>query len=337
MKKVVFPLLVLLVVVVFGVRYGMTQAFPFRSVKIGDPVPDVSLKSLDGKTLNLKDIKGLGVILFWGADSALKRKHSLKVLEGLKELSKKWKKKVTFVAVNAQGDSSDTIRKVIQESGYSGSIYIDPERRAYSSFGVFVMPSVVIIQDGIIKAGFGYTHNLVDLIRAEILVLTGVKTREEVEKMLHPTQKQLSPQEKEALRYYNLGKAMVRRGMLSQAEEAFKKAVEKWPRLPGPFAELARIKLKRGDIESAEELAKKALSLDPQLFEAQMIQVEILASLGKLDEAIAKATMLSISHPGSPDVYEILGDLYRKKGNWEKAAESYKKAIRLLRKNYQSE
>ncbi len=329
--------MLVLLVVAFGMKDGIAQTFPFRSVKIGDPIPDVSLESLDGKTLNLKTIKGLGVILFWGADSALKRKHSLKVLEGLKELSQEWKEKVVFVAVDAQGDSPDIIKEVAREAGYSGSIYIDPERKAYSSFGVFVMPSVVVVQDGIIKAGFGYTHNLIDLVRAEILVLTGTKTREEVERMLHPAQKEMPPQKREALRYYNLGKAMVKRGMLDQAEEAFEKSIEKWPKLPGPFAELAKIKLKRGDVKSAKELAEKALSLDPQLFEAQMVQVEILSASGKLDEAIAKATMLSISHPGSPDVYEILGDLYGKKGNWEKAAKLYKKAIRFLKENRQGE
>ncbi len=320
-------LLFLLLFMVDGVS---AQAFPFRAVKKGGAIPDVTLTDLSGHPFSFSTLdKGVGVFLFFGADSKIKKRHSVKALRETWESLKPYRDRVTFVAIDAQGDSSDAIKAVTEAAGYDGTILQDMEKRAYKAFGIFVMPSVLIVKNGKIVTGFGYTHNFADLVKAEAEVALGIKTRQEVEEALHPRTKEMGSQEKEALRYYNLGKSMLKKGMTSQAEEAFKKALAIQASYAPAILGMAEIALSRGDISGARASLKKVEAIAPDALETVLVSAKVLAAEKKVDEALERVLPLSLTHPGSGEVNAVLAQLYEQKGDFKKALKYYKKALSL--------
>ncbi len=304
------------------------QNFPFRAVREGGEVPSarifdiISKKEVDVKRLAEK---GVNIFVFWGADSRFKRIHSLKTIKGI--LAFKDTLKFGFYPINVQQDPEDVIKGFMREAGYSGPLWVDSDREVYKAFGIFVMPSVIIAKDGIIFKGFGYTHNLPELVKAYVELALGIKTKEEIEKELNPKQKELPPEEKEALRYYRLGVTMIERGMAARAEEAFKKAIKIKGDYLNAYIGLAVALLqqdKKGELLGILKVLEDKASGD---FKVKVIKARVLLIEGKPGDALEIANTLLFSKPGCPDVYVLLGDIYSKKAMWKKAASYYRKAL----------
>ncbi|NPA15991.1 MAG: tetratricopeptide repeat protein [Deferribacteres bacterium] len=307
---------------------SVAQSFPFRNVKVGDPIPSAEVVDiLTGKTENIRNLAGNGVsvFLFWGADSRFKKKHSQKVLIGLMPLEKELSVKV--YPINVQRDPDDVVKAFLSEVGYTGPAWVDKNKEVYRALGIFVMPSVIITKNGKIFKGFGYTHDLSEVVKAYVEVALGLKTQKQVEAELNPQQKELPPEEKEALRYYRLGATMLERGMVNRAEEAFRKAINVKKDYVDAYVGLGIVLLQEGKAEELAEVLKFLESKSPDDFRVKVIKARYYLLKGKPDEALDIANSLLFSKPGSPDVYVLLGDIYSKKGDWEKAASYYRKAL----------
>ncbi len=305
------------------------QAFPFRALKKGDPLPPVTVESLDGKTLSLNTLnKGVAVILFWGADSAIKRRHAITAMRDVPRNLAGLGDNVTFVSVNVLGDSPETITSVAEKAEFEGALYRDAAKRVYKAFGLFVLPSILVVKNGKVVAGFGYTHNLGEITKGEVEVLLGLKTRAAVEAGLHPKSHEKSEAEKEALRYGNLGMSMLRKGMLPQAEEAFKKALKKEETYLPALLGLAEISLRQKNLEGAKRYLRKAKSIASEALDVVLLEAKILAAGGRLDEALKQVLPLSLTNPGSEKVNAVLGELYERKGEMQKALKYFKKALK---------
>ncbi len=318
---------------VFAAEVVSAQAFPFRAVKKGDPLPPVSVADLSGKLVSLASLgKGVTVFLFWGADSEMKKRHAVRTLREIPAALESLKNRVTFAAVDVLGDAPTAIQAVVDKAGYGGPLYVDRDRKVYEALGIFVMPAALVAKDGKVAAGYGYTHNLADLVKGEIEVLLGLKTREAVETALHPKNLGKSAGEKEALRYANLGESMLKKGMVPEAEKAFEKALSSEGRYVPALLGLARIALERGEVDKAEAYVKKAEAASPDDVGTILMDARVLAARKKVNEAIVKVLPLALTHPRSQEVNAVLGQLYEQKGDLAKSLKYYKKALSLCRR-----
>jgi len=323
----------MLFLLIFAAEVVSAQAFPFRAVRKGDPLPSVAVEELSGKAVALDSFKkGVVVVLFFGADSAIKKKHSVKALREIPRALSDVADKIQFLAVDVLGEAPEVVKEVAGQAGFDGPLYVDADKKAYKAFGVFVMPSVLVAKDGKVEAGFGYTHNFAELVKGEVEVLLGLKTREAVEAALHPKTEEKSTGEKEAMRYCNLGESMLKKGMIPQAEDAFKKALASDGAYVPALLGMARIALAKGDVAQAETYVKKAEAVSPNDLGTVLVGARVLAARKKVDEAIAKVLPLALTHPRSGEVNEVLGRLYEQKGDLNKALKYYKKALDLCRK-----
>ncbi|RKY69314.1 MAG: hypothetical protein DRP97_05435 [Candidatus Latescibacterota bacterium] len=323
----------MLFLLVFVTEIVSAQAFPFRAVRKGTPLPAVSVEDLTGKPVALNSLKtGVAVILFFGADSRIKKKHAVRALKEVPPALKDVGDKVTFMAIDVLGDSPDVIKEIAEQADFDGPLYVDANKEAYKAFGIFVMPSVLIAKDGKVEAGYGYTHNLADMVKGEVEILLGLKTREAVEAALHPKTAEKSAGEKEALRYCNLGESMLKKRMIPQAEDAFKKALASKGNYVPALLGLTRIALEKGDIAQAETYVKKAETVSPNDLATVLVAARVLAAQKKVDEALSKVLPLALTHPRSQEVNEVLGRLYEQKGDLAKALKYYKKALSLCRR-----
>ncbi len=328
MKKL--ALVAFLLLPVFSAVSTTMESFPFRRIEKGATIPDVTLKDLEGNDVKLSDFtKGVAIILFWGADSEIKKRHSLNVMKGLIELGNEIKD-VKIVAIDTQGDPIDVIKNATSEINFTYPVLIDAERKVYGTFGIFVMPSVAIVKDNILVEGLAYTHNLVELAKGEVEVALGLKTREQLEEERKSKVVEKSKERLEAERLYHLGSVMRKRGMLEAAEDALKKAISSDDSFGEAHIELAHVYIEMGRLDEAEKELQKGLSLVPESLEGKILLARLKASKGLLQEALDDLRILIFKSPRNPELYYSMGEIYEKMGNYREASESYKKAFKLL-------
>ncbi len=118
----------------------------------------------------------------------------------------------------------------------------------------------------------------------------------------------------------------------SGTEESLHRAFLLRPGDPDIVTKLARLKSVRGDHLSAFEEIEQAVSQDPLNQALARTHISMLARLGRLDDALAKAEFLASATPDSGGVYYSLGQVHRRLGNFEQAlAAAEKESFEFLR------
>ena len=338
-KGAVMVRTVLLITTFFILTFAETVfCSPFRNIKEGYSVPSAFVFDLcTGKKLDIKTLAdgGVAVFLFWGADSPYKRKHSFRAIKRLAELKNL---NFRFYPVNVQGDDSSLIKDLLEKAGYKGPCLTDESRKAYGALGIFVMPSVLITKDGKVFKAIGYTHGFANVVKLYVELALGLKTQKEVYAELHPKQDELPPGEREALRYYQLGLNMVRKGMPSRAEDAFRKAIKASGNFTKAYFGLSLVLLQEKEVKNATEELSRVIGfleeIAPSDYRTQLIKARFLIKEGKVREALDIANTLLFTKPRCPDVYILLGDIYSSMGDFKKANHYYKKALDELYNPY---
>lgn len=315
---------------------GLAESFPFRSMDIGDSLPDAKLvEHGSNKPLQLRDLKGKTTVLaFWGADLPAKKKRAVEALSQLQQLSPFLEQRgVRFITVNAQGDQAAIINEVKNEAGLTAPIYLDPDGHAYGTMGIFIMPSFLLVdKDGKIVAGAGSSKQMVAMLQGEVQILLGEKTRKQVEAELHPVNIDKSLEAKAATRHFNMGKSMADKGQLETALREYQEAIANDPKMGEAYVELGCIQVELGKLPEATESLNKGLDIAPGALRGEICLSRIKASQGALDEAIDDLKALIFRNGRDPELRYTLGTFYAQKSNHTEAATEFRKAYELLLK-----
>ena len=130
--------------------------------------------------------------------------------------------------------------------------------------------------------------------------------------------------------YKLLGQARHGQGELSQALEAYRKAISLNPQELEARVWCGQILAGQEQWQDAIAYYRQALQQDPQRWEVYHLLGEALEASGDIDCAIAayqKAIELDRNQP--PFIYKQLGDLLQKQKQYEEAITAYQKAIEL--------
>lgn len=309
-------------------------SFPFRNVEKGKEIPSVRLQKIDGASFSLSPaaVKGKGLILlFWGADSEVKKKRAIEVMKILNEVAGS-NQEIEVAAVNAQRDTLDVINEVVGQVNPRYPFLLDVGQDAYNAFGVFVMPSILVVNGrGSVTAGFGYSNTIRDKIETEVLVLSGKISRHEAAERLSPEVPEKSEQEIKALQYFRLGRRMENMGMLDKAKEEYSRSVALFE-LAEAYIRLGMLCFKEGDLQGAEKEINKGLTLDPYSLDAKIAYARLRIAKGDLEGIVDDLRGLALRSPGNYDIHYALGDVYEAQGEFKNAVREYKKAFELLKK-----
>jgi tetratricopeptide (TPR) repeat protein len=112
----------------------------------------------------------------------------------------------------------------------------------------------------------------------------------------------------EAIEFFELGQDRHAKGELREAEEFYKKALEKLPDFPEALYQLGTIQLGQGDKKQAEANFRKALQLRPDWTLAMTSLASLLSADGKLAEAKALVTDALRIDPLNPPAVAVLAD-----------------------------
>jgi tetratricopeptide (TPR) repeat protein len=129
--------------------------------------------------------------------------------------------------------------------------------------------------------------------------------------------------------HHNLAKALFDAGQLEAATGAFYMALRLEPDNASLAYQLASTYLEMAQYEAAVHYFEQALSYRPVYPQARMGIGVVLARQEKWDEAIACLAAVQQQHPELAAVATHLGDCYANRGDWKQALKHYEKVYAL--------
>ncbi len=315
---------------------GQASSFTFRSINPGEPLPTVVLTAQDsGQSLTLDQTSSKNsMVIFWAADNKIKKKRVIKTLKIIRELQVFLnEKKTSLYIVNAGNDTPGIINEVMAAANLPLPVYLDTDLKAYSRLGIFVMPSVLLVDpQGKVAAGLGYSRDLGKRLKGEIEIMLGEKDRAQFEQDLHPVIAKKSAEEKNASRHLHLGQTMAKRGQLESAIRELKKALELAPDLADAQIQLGCLYIDVDQISLAKEALAKGLAGKPDSLDGQICQARIMASEGDIAAAIDDLLYLRLRNQRDFNLHYVTATLLVQQGKFEEAAKEYDSAYNLLLK-----
>ena len=129
--------------------------------------------------------------------------------------------------------------------------------------------------------------------------------------------------------YLKQGQHFQREGLLSEAEVAYRQAIELNPIFYGSFRYLGEVLALEGKLDQAVEAYQRAKELNPKALWVHQGLGEVFLQLNKLEDAIACFQTAIEINPDFSWAYNGLGDCWSLKGNRENAIAAYQKAVEL--------
>lgn len=129
---------------------------------------------------------------------------------------------------------------------------------------------------------------------------------------------------------YQQGLALMQQGRWEEAARAFEAAIERLPRDPLFWLNLAQARRKQGDAAAAERAARRALELDPRAELARRMLADVLAMQGRPAQAAELLRAPSRSAGGSSEIFLEAGLalLQAEQPRAREAAEKFMEALR---------
>lgn len=127
--------------------------FYFDRVSVGDPAPDFSLQSADGKTVALSDFKGSPVIVhFFGTWC----EHCVREAPSLDRLANDYAGKIAVLALSTDTKSdADVVRRWASSIMKHMIVLFDSDGMTADEYGNFSYPNTIIVsKDGIVVDRF---------------------------------------------------------------------------------------------------------------------------------------------------------------------------------------
>ncbi len=303
----------------------------FRNLSEGQPVHGFTLKDTGGADVALSSYSGkIVVAVFFRPDQAM----SQKALADLERLYEKYKgKDVAVLAITPELNQAENIKALIDKEKLGYPVLLDEGRKVYGDWGVFVYPTTGILDKDarLYRYVASYDWKYADAVETYVRLALGEINQAQADEILNPTQVvELSPAKKKAQRHMNLAEHLAARQMPDKAAAEYEAAIESDPTLVEARVKYGFLLLKTGSAAKAMENFKKAAEMDARDKRAETGLGASKVALGDVDGGIAVLEdALKLNTKPALTLYE-LGLAYEKKGAFDKAAESYRKAIESL-------
>ncbi|UCF87743.1 MAG: redoxin domain-containing protein, partial [Nitrospiraceae bacterium] len=248
-----------------------TSSQPAHAVTatVGNNAPDFTLSTIDGRKFSLSDYQGSIVVLVYLKSG---QRQSSSALKDSRDFSKAFHEQgVQFLGLISGTENQGEIRTMVEELSIDFPILIDTDRRVYSTYGVRVYPTTILIdREGKISHTIpghalvfratleGYLHHVLEEI-----------DESQIQDTISPRKRIKVKSDVEAERKYNLALKFTGSGLIEQAKDAVIKSIELNPDSASAHTLLGFLYLDSIETENAMLSFRKALELDPLSHDAR--------------------------------------------------------------------
>jgi peroxiredoxin len=297
-------------------------------IHYGAEAPQFILSSTDGQKVSLIEYKGdIVVLIYWDAE----QDYSLEALDECRDIFNAYKGRgVKFIGLISDTEDLKKARNIIKDYGIDFPVLIDSGRHLFSTYGISVYPTTVIIdRDGrysrsIPGHSVTYKTKLVGYLRYMLREINEMELLE-----LISLQKKIKKSESELRteRNYNLALKFAEEGLINHAITSAESSIESKPDISKTHTLLGFLFLEIKETELALQEFIRALELEPGSNDAKTGLGKTYVLQGNIDEAIDALTAAVKANPNPQTAYYELGRAYEIKGEKDKAGEMYKKAL----------
>ena len=315
---------------ILGVVPFAPAAATLQGLQPGIEAPDFSLKTVTGEVKSFADLKGekLTLLVFWSTWSP----KSEKILARMQKLHEQYGGQgLSIIGVNAdeQQISNQTIANIQSLSAklkIGFPMLVDQGLTAFHEYGVIALPTTVIMDKERVIA---YELSGYPLIGSEAMVDFVTSTIEGKKTPTAEKQARYRPN-KNALRFYNMGKATLKsKRMAESAEMWFKKAIESDAAFVLPHLSLGKMYLQEGDAARAQGEFREALAREPENPIALCEVGMILVNEGKGKEGVALFEVARKVEESYAPCYYYAGYAYGKEGPLETVLHMFDEAEKV--------
>lgn len=298
---------------------GAHPAWALEGLRPGMKAPPVSLEGLDGSRVSLADFpKARAVLLvFWATWSD----KSPEVLERTEKLYGRYRDQgLVVLGINAESpalapEEVVSVKTLAGRLRLSFPILLDRGLEAFGAYRVVAVPSSVLIGgDGTVLGDLAAypiagREDFFDLVEATVLGRP----------IARPARPQGPEPNPRAVRYFNLARAMVARGLVDQVDGNLKKAIELDASFPLP-----RILL--GQLYRERALSREAIEFNGGTVPTLRLSAEERAAF--LREAERLLTEAAKLEPTNPAALTELAAVHAARGD-ARARELLERAVKL--------
>ena len=314
---------------------GVRPAAAVTHLERGMTAPIVQMNDLSGAALDTSALKGRAFVLVFGEVYHEKTLSACEDVQALLAGEKLAGEAITPLLVIAQTAPPAALQARVAEADITWRVLHDVNRRAFGTYRVAVMPSVVVV-DGegrVVHALAGYIGRFKDIVSDALLVSVGKLSTEEFDASLHPGPgTKLTEEEVRASRVTSLARQLARRGLPDLAEEKYIEAIEMAPGYVPARLGLGLLRLDRGRLAEAELEFSAVLAAEPKSIDAKLglAFVQTMRGGDELDVAEALVREVLAIGPNEPRPHYLMGLIHEHRDGWQEAAASYRTAAELL-------
>lgn len=271
-------------VVVWGVAalyflLTASPAFSFLYVGKGDTLPLLEFTDFATDTKKQFDKRPQPLILvFFGADVDTKEERAIELLADIQNQRAFYRERnIELAAVFVQPEMVSKINEIVEQAHIDFPVYVDTESQSFEKIGVYVMPSILIVNaDGIIHEGLGYTRNIDVLLPGEVQVMLHEKSREELNALLKPETIERTMAQRRARLDYNYALNLVQRQEIDLALEKLEMALAKDPEFVPALVEKGCLLVKKKKFQEAATFLDRTLEMVPDFARALTCKAELV-------------------------------------------------------------
>jgi len=320
----------ILFAVIFSIMLLFNPVAGAISVSAGEVAPDFTLSSLDHNYVSLSDYKDKTVVLlYWRTD----HKRSLLAIKDCRDVLEKFKgKNIEIVSMIADSDDKEAALKIVKENSIKFPVLIDADRKVYSTYGIRVYPTTVIIDSkGMIDFGIP-SHALTykKALEGHLRKAIGEIDETQLENELTNHRKEVDEGTLESERRYNLALKFIKSGLIDAAIDTVEKSIKAKPELIDPHILLGFLYIENKDADAALAAFDDALKINAHSNDARTGKGGALVMKGDADAAIEILNAASVANPYPHMTYYELGKAYELKGDKDQSVKMYKKAIEKI-------
>jgi len=320
---------------------GLILTMPVQAVsqiKTGQQAPAFDLPVLGSPSVRVtfSALKGKPTILMFGE---LYNENTIQAVQDMDQLRRKLeipKTDFRLYLILAQKAESAALVQMQQAKKMNAILLHDLKREAYAAYHVVVLPSTVILdaQGNVVLAISGYPLTFTDIMEEAILYAFGKTTRKTIDTPSASDSVITAVKEStiRASRMVSLARQLFRRNYTELAVERYEQALELDPNYLPAHIGIARCQIRMNRLDAAEAQLKQVLKVGSYHTEANLVMAYIEIQRGGSDLQSAQRRLESalLRSPNNPEAMFLLGMVYEKQEETEKALTQYKQAVQIL-------
>jgi tetratricopeptide (TPR) repeat protein len=299
-----------------------------RNVNPGEPLPPFRCTLLDGRTLDSEQLTGRVLVLVYlsagqsQSEKALASAH--KVVEAIKS------KELALVFMSADADKADYFRELRQRLEVNEPLALGADREYYGRLGLIAFPTTIVTskKGKLLHVIASWTRDYEYRLDLYCRHALGQLDDEALAERLTAHAPPHDDARSKADRHRAMAAILRSKGRTAAAIHELEQALALDPDSGAAAVDLAELLVAEGKVDEAEQRINALLARQPDYQGAKLIVGLISLKRGQLDKAEKLLTSELEMYPDPVRVHYYLGQLYEAKGEYKRAMEHYRDALK---------